>query len=176
MWEVTHTFAEAGNYKIWTDVKWRGVSYSFGHPLLSVIGNAAGNGKISKPAAGAAKSRYQVTFKHSEPLATDRTNQLQFSIHDPSGNPVETENFLGAPMHLVIVKDDLSVYLHAHPESRGAPSSPIQFTQSFNQEGNYKLFAQFRPKNAKLPEGETILEEFPVTVGGLRPASDSVIK
>ena len=176
MWEVSHTFAEAGNYKIWTDVKSRGISYSFGHPLLSVVANGANDTKTSTSEERAAKSPYQVTFKHSEPLAAGRTNQLQFLIRDPSGNTVETENYLGAPMHLVIVKDDLSVYLHAHPESRGSADSPIRFTQSFEQEGHYKLFAQFRPTNAKLPEGETVLEEFNVTVGGSVSASNSAAR
>ena len=69
-------------------------------------------------------------------------------------------------MHLVIVKDDLSVYLHAHPDHQDmdAPQPVISFTQLFAKEGRYKLFAQFRPKGTTLPADDAILAEFYLTV------------
>jgi hypothetical protein len=67
-------------------------------------------------------------------------------------------------MHLVIVKDDLSVYLHAHPENMVGGAGPINFKQSFTKPGAYRLFAQFRPRNTTLPADKAILVNFQVRV------------
>jgi hypothetical protein len=166
-WRVSHTFTNGGNYKIWCDVKYQSVSYGVAQPSLTV------SGKIDAPRTPlevkerAAASGYDITLIHSEPLAIGKTNLLQFMIRDARGDPLQTENFLGAPMHLVLIRDDLSVYLHAHPEHREFINStdPIRFFELFPRPGTYKLFAQFRPKGSTLPQGEAILAEFCVTVG-----------
>ena len=36
LWEIIHTFTNAGRYQIWSDVKHRGTVYSFAHPRLTV--------------------------------------------------------------------------------------------------------------------------------------------
>jgi hypothetical protein len=164
LWLVTHTFTHGGNYKIWSDVKYHGTSYSFAQPTLTVSGSLGGVETNHDPRKIDVRSGYQITLKHSEPLLVGRTNQLQFSIQDPSGNNVLTENFLGSAMHLVIVSDDLSVYLHAHAETHGPATPTTQFYQVFPKTGTYKLFAQFRPQPTTLPVGEAILAEFYVNV------------
>jgi hypothetical protein len=163
VWEVDHVFNSGGNYKIWSDLKYRGVSYSFGHPLLHIPGST-GQAEPTALLHPLASSGYQVDLKHSEPLECGRTNQFQFTIVDPLGKTPDLENVLGAPMHLVLVRDDLSVYLHAHPEPRGPGEHAIRFRQSFTKAGNYKLFAQVRPKDATLPADETILADFSIKV------------
>src|SRR5205823_5694575 len=100
MWEASYTFAKPGNYKIWTDLKSRGVSYSLGHPKLSVLGNSSESGNGETSVATPKKFDYPVAFTHSSSLITGQTNQLEFVIHDAAGNPVEIENYLGAAMHL----------------------------------------------------------------------------
>lgn len=163
-WEVTHVFPRGGNYKIWAEVGFLDGSYSFGQPQLSVTGD------FGEEAAGLdrpdyeMRSGYQITFKHTEPLMSGQTSSLQFLIRDAAGRETETENFLGASMHMVIVKDDLSVCLHAHPISPGFPDPVIGFSQIFSTPGRYKLFAQFRPKGTDLPPDEAILAEFQVEV------------
>jgi hypothetical protein len=114
----------------------------------------------------------RITFKHSEPLTTGRTNQLQFTIRDASGNNLELENFLGAAMHLVMIKDDLSAYVHAHPNPPSDVDPTIHFSQNFAAEGTYKLFAQFRPAKTKLPADQAMVAEFymKVTKGQAVPA------
>jgi hypothetical protein len=164
MWEASYTFPKPGNYKIWTDLKSRGVSYSLGQPKLTVLENVSQSTSVSAASETPKNLDYKVAFTHTGSLIAGRTNQFQFVIRDASGNPAEIENYLGTSMHLIIVKDDLSVYLHAHPDPRLRADSPIRFNQAFSQPGNYKLFAQFRPKNAQLPKDETILEEFELTV------------
>jgi hypothetical protein len=173
MWAVDYTFTNAGIYKIWTDVRWKGVSYTFSHPALRINGEPGPGGEArnfdfrdSVTASG-----YRVTLKHSKPLVSGQTNQLEFIIRDASGNRVAVENFLGAPMHLVMVKEDLSAYVHAHPDLASIDNSYIHFSSLFVADGVYKLFAQFRPVKAKLPPDDAILAEFYVKVerGYFRP-------
>jgi len=163
MWEVEHTFSRGGIYKLWADLKEKGVSYSFGLPLV----------RVSKPTDTAHDSAsggcvtncsYQIQFRENPALVVGRTNRLEFFLCDPLGNSTAAENFLGASMHLVIIKADLSEFLHAHPENHIAGESLIRFNQLFAKPGKYKLFAQARPKLAKLPLDEAVLAEFWVTV------------
>jgi len=67
-------------------------------------------------------------------------------------------------MHLVAIKDDLSVFLHAHPEPRIGGEPAVRFSQIFTKEGTYMLFAQFRPAKTKLPPDDALLAEFYVNV------------
>jgi hypothetical protein len=163
MWVVAHTFTHGGTYKIWSDVKYHTTSYAFGQPLLTVSGSMGDAQENRAVKDRVVASGYEVTLSHTEPLIVGKTNVLQFAIRDSAGNLVKTERFLGAPMHMVLIKDDLSVYLHAHPEDGHAvaPTDPIvRFRQLFTQPGLYKLFAQFRPKDTKLPSDDAILAQF----------------
>lgn len=166
MWEVSHAFAKGGNYKIWVDVKSRGVTYSFGQPILRVTENPGGADAATNHATAACKltAQYQVQIRNSENLFAGATNEISFLVKDQAGVPVELENFLGTSMHLVIVKDDLSEYLHAHPEGRDTRDGAIRFRQVFSTPGRYKMFAQFRPKIAQLPPDEAVPAEFSVSV------------
>jgi hypothetical protein len=163
-WEVTHVFPRGGNYKIWAEVGFLDGSYSFGQPRLSVSGDFGTEETNQDRPDYEVRSGYQVTFKHTEPLVSGQTSSLQFLIRDGAGREIETENFLGASMHMVMVKDDLSVCLHAHPFNPGFPDPVIVFSQIFSTPGKYKLFAQFRPKGTDLPVDEAILAEFVVDV------------
>ena len=175
VWEVTHTFTNGGNYKIWSDVRFQDISYAVGHPVLSFSGNLGASPPSGDRPDYEVRSGHQITFKHTEPLVSGRSASLQFLIRDATGREIETENFLGASMHLVIVKDDLSIYRHAHPDHQDmdAPQPVITFTQLFPKPGKYKLFAQFRPRGTTLPVDGAILAEFYVTVadGPYAPAS-----
>src|SRR5262249_35071772 len=45
MWEATQTFARGGKYKLWSEVKYLGTSYSFGQQWLTVTGEDIGGRK-----------------------------------------------------------------------------------------------------------------------------------
>lgn len=171
LWAVSHTFTNRGSYKLWTEVKYRGASYVFGHSRLRVADPAPNPTPAPDPARGDCHSGYQLSFNSTEPLRVGRTNQLEFTLHAADGGKTLTENFLGAPMHLVIVKDDLSVMLHAHPENH-RPGQPVfRFHQVFPRPGTYKLFAQYRPQELKLPLDDALLAEFVIRVAGDAPAT-----
>jgi hypothetical protein len=163
VWEAPHTFTHGGRYKLWCDVKYHGTSYSFGQALVTVTGNLGETGK-PVPAMCAVVSGYSIRLKCAEPLVAGGTNLLKFLIQDAAGSSPELENFLGTPMHLVIIRQDLAIYLHAHPEGRRPGESAVSFKQIFPEPGAYTLFAQFRPKERGLPSGEALLVEFRVLV------------
>ena len=108
---------------------------------------------------------YQVALKPAQsPLVAGRTNSFEVVVRDRLGNQVGTEFFLGALMHLIIVKDDLSTYAHAHAAEHLKSREPVSFQHIFPQPGDYKIFAQFRPQKSKLPADEALLAEFWVRV------------
>ena len=105
-----------------------------------------------------------IKFEHAESFSAGQTNQLKFLIRDKTGKPLELENFLGTPIHLFIVNQNLSSCLHAHPQGASALGGMVLFAQSFPNPGTYKLFAQFRPKSNHLGPEEALLAEFTLVV------------
>ena len=90
-------------------------------------------------------------------------------------------------MHLVLIKDDWSQFIHTHPEGHEhsynnslvgtalaneghedgedsttsvAGDEVYDFTVTFPEAGLYKAFAQFRPESTELPLDEAFTAEF----------------
>ncbi|MBI5817215.1 MAG: hypothetical protein HZB09_02195 [Candidatus Yonathbacteria bacterium] len=226
-WEVPYTFTEGGTYKIWSDIKQGGTAHTFGHTKLAVVGK---DGNVSSPVkqsvdflSNTMVGDYQVALGYDAPLAKGREETIRLTVKNLYGSGVELENYLGAPIHLVLVKDDLSEYVHTHPGAAVSPGSKITpdndghdnsdghhsmadelkqqlskvatpiarahsgikephleplelpFSVTFPTEGVYKLFAQFRPKDANLAPDEAIHAEFYVKVvkEGVKPVAKS---
>jgi hypothetical protein len=164
MWQVIHTFTNGGRYQIWSDVKERGTVYSFAQPALTVAGKIHPVPPPVVPKLRDTKGGYEITLSQADGLRAGKTNQLQIIVRDSVGKQVGMDFFLGALMHLVLVKDDLSVYLHGHAENHDKSQATITFKEMFPQPGNYKLFAQFRPQKSALARDDAILAEFWVKV------------
>ena len=118
------------------------------------------------------------------------------------GQGIKLEPYLGAAMHLAVIKDDLSVYMHTHPENHDEsgneaghgheslriiplalahgqaegeekmPAELVTFNVNFPGAGVYKLFAQFRPEGIDMPTDESLIGEFYVKVVETGPAYD----
>lgn len=165
MWEVINVFTNAGRYQIWSDIKHRGAVYSFAHPRLMVAGETRATPRGPVPQLQDRKGGYDILLKPAEAvLVAGKTNSFAVIVRDETGNQVGTEFFLGALMHFVIVKDDLSVYHHAHAKEHWRSGRTVTFEQVFPTAGLYKIFAQLRPEKTKLPPDEAILAEFWVRV------------
>lgn len=165
MWESVHTFAEAGRYQIWSDIKHRGTVYSFAHPRFAVGGESRARPRGPIPQLEDRKGGYVVSLQPAKPeLLAGQTNLFDVIVRDESGNQVGTDFFLGALMHFVVVKSDLSIYRHAHAREHWKSGRTVTFEQVFPQPGLYKIFTQFRPQKANLPPDEAILAEFWVQV------------
>lgn len=181
---IEHTFAAPGEYKIWSDFKLEGVQHVIGHSRIQV----QGDGSISDAARNFGTQRiadgYLVNM-HYETLSPG-DNELGFEIKDSNGQLVELDNYLGAAMHLVIISDDLAQFVHAHPEEGGGDDhghaaawipfasadaghgsnalTQANFHTTFTAKGDYRAFAQFRPKNAGLAPDEAITAAFWIKV------------
>ena len=164
LWQVIRTFTNGGRYQIWSDIKQRGTVYSFAQAPVVVAGKLQPGAPAIMPKLQDAKNGYEISLEGADKLRVGKTNLLQITVRNSGGAQVRMDFFLGALMHLVLVKDDLSVYLHGHAENHDKSQATIYFQEVFPQPGNYKLFAQFRPAKSRMPPDEAILAEFWVKV------------
>src|ERR1051325_1756362 len=116
LWVASYTFPNGGKYKIWSDIAVSGAVFSLAEPLLGGPGAPSEALQPATCTTRASVSGFEVSLAHDEPLVAPATNEFVFTIRDHSGALIQTEDFLGGPMHMVVVKDDLSDYRHAHPE------------------------------------------------------------
>jgi hypothetical protein len=56
-----------------------------------------------------------------------RTGVLHFTLHQPSGEPVTVDPYLGMTGHAVVMRDDGKVYVHLHPSGTSAMASSLAF-------------------------------------------------
>lgn len=167
MWEIIHVFTNAGRYQFWSDIKHQGTVYSFAHPRFMVAGEVRREPRGEIPRLRDFKCGYEVTLQSAAAvLLAGQTNLFEVVVREESGPQVGTEFFLGALMHLVIVREDLSVYRHAHAREHWRSGLTTTFEHVFPVPGRYKVFAQFRPHKTKLPPDQAILADFWVRVVG----------
>lgn len=194
---VSHMFTKPGLYKLWSEVKKDGVNHAFGHPEIDALGQGEKDNKQVSFGRNAMVGNYHVVLKLDEPVAKGHEHDLSFDIHTLAGEEVEVEDYLGANMHLTIIKDDLKQFIHTHPEDGGdhhgaIPSineakahgeeetlsigedEMINFHVVFPEPGLYKTFAQFRPKGIDLPQDEALLVNFWIEVQEQTPLGISV--
>ncbi len=70
---------------------------------------------------------------------------MTFAVTRNQNSVADLQPYLGAMGHLVIVKDDVKTYLHAHPEEHaGAGAGVVSFMTTFPSPGTYKAWAQFQ--------------------------------
>ena len=113
---ISHIFSKPGRYKIWSEIKKDGVNHAFGHPVFSVVGVEEKFNKQIIISHSASVDGYQVVADYQEPLVKQEESEISFGIHDISGDAVEVEPYLAADMHLTIIKDDWTQFIHTHPE------------------------------------------------------------
>jgi hypothetical protein len=82
----------------------------------------------------------------TDSLAPGREAQLTFTVEDGvTGKPVtDLEPYLGAPAHLLMVRDDLSDAVHGHPEEDQTGGPTVSFHPVIPAEGAYRVWIQFQ--------------------------------
>ncbi|MBI5733127.1 hypothetical protein HY967_04225, partial [Candidatus Jorgensenbacteria bacterium] len=186
---VAHMFQKPGNYKLWSQIQKDGVVHTFGHPAISVQGDGEKEAKDVSFGRNVIVGNYQVVLDLQEPVSQKHEHELKFDIHTLTGREAELDDYLGAKMHLAVIKDDLKQFIHTHPEGHDhaaiAPFIPkvyahsadeepsmsmtedehaLNFQVTFPEAGLYKAFAQFRPAGIDLPPDEALLAEFWIKV------------
>ena len=106
-------------------------------------------------------STFKVDFK-TEPgqIQAGTAATLVFTVKDSKNAVVKDLQVVHEkPMHLLIVSNDLAEFYHVHPEPTADGSYRVQHT--FPNGGDYKLYADFTPPNAK-----QVVERIEVKVAG----------
>ena len=109
----------------------------------------------------ASDSTFKVDFK-TEPgqIQAGAPATLVFTVKDSKNAVVKDLQIVHEkPMHLLIVSKDLAEFYHVHPEPSADGSYRVQHT--FPNGGDYKLYADFTPPNAK-----QVVERIDVKVAG----------
>ena len=127
---VNHIFNKPGLYKIWSEIKKDGVNHTFGHPEINVNGLGPKEEKKVSFSRNVMAGQYQVSLKTSDSIVKGKEVELSFDIHSLTGMEIEVEQYLGVDMHLAIIKDDWSQFIHTHPE--GVDHSHSQTPQMIN--------------------------------------------
>lgn len=200
---VSQLFREAGTYKLWAEVTSGGATHTFGQTPIVVNGRNPGTppSKEIDLSRNEIVGNYQVGLDLPAKVSAGRNIKFSFDLHTVLNEEVVLENYLGVPMHLAIISEDLKQFLHAHPASlagdghnhihflpginralaHGGVAEPgvtsndqhgVPFEIEFPAPGRYKLFAQFRPAGTTLPPDQALKAEFWVEVGERRGFGD----
>lgn len=191
-------FNKSGLYKIWSEIKKDDVNHAFGHPEINVQGTGEKYKKEVSFARNIIVENHKVSLTLDEPVAKQKETDLEFDIHTLDGKEIDVENYLGATMHLTLIKDDWKQFIHTHPEGDGQhmmddqhtmlnivntarahgneellssseDQHGINFHVTFPEAGLYKAFAQFRPQGSDLPPDEALMVSFWIEVGEQAP-------
>jgi hypothetical protein len=191
LFTVSHAFVKPGEYRIWSEIKYAGEGHVFAHPPLAV----SGEGPVSEPdreiTVNKIVGRYQVGIIYDR-LRLGADNHVDFTVKDAEGRTTPLDLYLGERMHLTIISDDLTQFIHTHPDAgdhmimddnhhalisralahgNGEPAGMtpgseehVGFTVPFVKPGFYKAFAQFRPSAAGLGPDDAHTAEFWIEV------------
>ena len=146
-YEVTHTFAHGGKYRIWADYSLPGEAPRVDAFDIAVEGERRAPQTISAPATGA----FTVRLTAEKPLRAGEDVPLTLRLDGPIDS---LEPYLGAWAHVIVSSEDLASFAHAHPvegvdavhthAAAGPPPREIHVVTSFASAGLYKLWAQFQ--------------------------------
>ncbi len=167
------TFPKAGRYLI-------GLDFALPDGLYSKTASidVSGQPSMTEPAVDLARVKtfgeYRVTLVSSPASIKAGTETLLRFLIKKNGKPVkDLEPYLGAPMHLAIVRSDLTYFIHAHgetpegnrthagqrhTESRGQYGPEIDSGIVFPAPGTFKVFGQVNH------QGRVLLFDFMVKV------------
>jgi hypothetical protein len=165
IFHITHTFAKAGKYKMWIDIKPKGgqqilTAFSFnveGQPVHTPT-DVIPDKTLVKDVVADGQS-YQVTLDFQpkqRPLTTGRNVTITFEIRDANGKPISNlEPLMAAWGHCVVIDADAKEFLHVHPteevhddnnatswQGGGGPS--VSFLANFPKPGLYRAWGQFQ--------------------------------
>lgn len=139
VWSVPLAVSAPGQYRVFADFVPAGRSAGL---TLGVDVPAPGGYQpvaLPPPAPTATVDGYTVTLGGA--LAAGTTSELSVAV-SRNGKPVtDLQQYLGAPGHLVVLREGDLAYLHVHP--RGADGSPVVFDAEVPSAGRYRLFFEF---------------------------------
>ena len=121
-YKVTFTFKDGGAYKLYADFTPPGAAQVVDRHDLTVSGGVRERVPLVADASPTKTvESLRVTMKPDKPLRAGQETMLDFTVADAtSGRPVtDLQPYLGAMAHFVIISEDTTDFLHAHPMEKG---------------------------------------------------------
>lgn len=138
-------FPKSGKYRLFADHQPQG------KPQGLATGDVNVSGKDEQAAPLVPTASPQVTIgdikTHLAVGPGEQETNVQFHFVDIDDKPISNlQPYLGAMGHLVIISEDGSEYVHAHPlsDARTAPDGAVEFAAHFPKAGIYKVWGQFQ--------------------------------
>ena len=129
-WATDVKLDDAGSYRLFADFARAGEPHTLGADLR--VDGEADLRPLPEPSPTATSDGgYDVRLERDG-------EHLRFAI-TRDGRPVETEPYLGAGGHLVVLREGDLAFLHVHPEEDG-----VSFETNLPSAGRYRLFLQFK--------------------------------
>lgn len=182
-YSLTHSFAEEGYYKGWVDFTYKGETHIVA--FLIDTQNAKKTNLVSDFSQEKTFNNYKVVLT-SDPIVKNKPADLHFNI-TKNGQDVQLSPLLGAAGHLVAISEDLSDFIHTHPdntidhhsrlfinqarldlarqaqahggaEEATADKNTLHYSVNFSKTGVYKLWMQ------TIVNGEVLTADFMVEV------------
>lgn len=122
-YKTTFTFKNGGGYKLYADFTPPGAAQVVDRHDLTVEGQERARVQLIADATPVKTvGSLRVTMKPDKPLRAGQEAMLDFSVADAkSGKSVtDLQPYLGALAHFVIISEDTTDFLHAHPMEKGA--------------------------------------------------------
>ena len=139
-WEAPVKLRDAGSYRLFADFSRDGEPQTLATDLR--VDGRADLRDLPAPAPSATSDGgYDVRLAATDAHPGEES-ELRFEI-SKDGEPVRTEEYLGAGGHLVALREGDLAFLHVHP-TNDAGSDEIAFASTFPTEGRYRLFLQFQ--------------------------------
>ena len=157
---LTHTFPKSGTYLISIDYL-HGIQHESRQFRVAVEGGSSLSDTPIRIASPAKFGGYDVAMEYVAPLIGEVAS-LRYTIRKEGKPVVDMIPYLGAAMHVAIVKNDLSKFIHTHgevhPPGYVAPPTvshihappPARFGPLveahlvFPESGEYSIFGEFR--------------------------------
>ncbi|MGB8507982.1 MAG: hypothetical protein WCD76_06245, partial [Pyrinomonadaceae bacterium] len=147
---VETTFPTGGTYKLYADYTPEGVGAQVSDFRIVVAGVASERIPLVPDTQDTkADGDLQVTLRPDRTLVSGTPVMLHFTVADArTGAPVtDLQPYLGALAHFVIISQDTTEFIHAHPVvASGAVQSNTEVAAQtiFSKPGLYKVWAQFQ--------------------------------
>jgi hypothetical protein len=126
-------------------VKWLCLALSLAGPLACLIGCGSGD-TIEPPQIGPARTFKLVDFRPAGRVTAGRPTTLSFAIEQPSGRRLTSFKRGAGPhtgVHLIIVREDLSLIVHRHPPV--ASDGSIRQSVTLPAPGPYRVIVDVYP-------------------------------
>ena len=166
-YEVAHTFAHGGRYRLYADFTPPGFAARVESFELTIAGKPrAPVGLVADAVLEKTAGSIRVTLSGAQPIRAGEDLELAFAVRDAATGEHVTNlaPYLGAWAHCVVIDERQQSFLHAHPleadearldnaafhlhgaDARALGPSPaeIRVAVNFPRPGLYKLWAQFQ--------------------------------